>query len=138
MGLLLGRRLLGQVILQCPKVGGAALASVIFLSVAAFLADCDVMSPLPNVPFVSQSINNLKSILVEEAVDSIFLERHAMQDKPVGMMCNKGKGRSHRNESSFVNLMPMYERNRKRVRVMCIGMDQMPEEETWGNQLVII
>ena len=51
VGLALGRRLLGQVILQCPKVGGAALALIISLSVSAFLANCDLTSLLPNVNF---------------------------------------------------------------------------------------
>ena len=90
---------------------------------AAFLADCDVTSLLPSVPFVCPSHNTLKSILVEEATDSILLERHAMQDKPVGIMCDKGEGGSNRNGASFVKLMPRYERKRKRVRVICIGIE---------------
>ena len=90
---------------------------------AAFLANCDVTSLLPNVPFVCSSRNTLKSILVEEAVDTILLKRHKIQDKPVEIMCDKGEGESHRNGACFVKLMPRYERKRKRVRAMCIGIE---------------
>ena len=83
VGSVLGRCLLGQVILQCPKVGGATLASIISLLVADFLADCDTTSLLHTVPFVYPSGNTLKIILVEEATDSILLERHTMKDKTV-------------------------------------------------------
>ena len=113
VGSLLSRRLLGQVIIQCPKVGGEALESIISLSVADFLADLDVPSLLPNVPFVCPSRNTLKSILVEEAADTILLECHELQDKPVGIICDKGEGESHRNGVYFVKLMPRYERKRK-------------------------
>ena len=84
---------MGQVIIQCPKVGGEALESIISLSVADFLADLDVPSLLPNVPFVCPSRNTLKSILVEEAADTILLERHKLQDKPVRIMCDKDKAK---------------------------------------------
>ena len=119
----LGRRLLGQAILQCPKVGGEALATIISLSVAAFLADCDVTSLLPNVPLVCPSRNTLKLILVEEAADTILLERNKIQDKPFGIMCDKGNGAGHRNGACFVKLMPRYKRKRTRVRAICIGIE---------------
>lgn len=92
--------ILSRVLLRFPKVGGKALASIISLSVTSFLANCDVILLLPNVPFACPSRNTLKQLLVEEVADSILLKRHEMAGKPGGIMCDKGEGESHCNGAS--------------------------------------
>ena len=60
--------------------------------------------------------------MVEEAIDTIVIEREDMKGVPLGLMCDKGEGEKKRNGASFVKLVPRFDKTTNKIKVTCIGI----------------
>ena len=62
--------------MHTPKLGLETAEQIIVMSIAAFLIDCGF--DVQEIATCTPSENMLKKIMVEEAVDSIMLEKREM------------------------------------------------------------
>ena len=60
--------------------------------------------------------------MVEEAIDTIIIEREDMRGIPLGVMCDKGEGEKKRNGASFVKLVPWFDVKTNKIKLTCIGI----------------
>ena len=58
-----------------PKLALESAEKIIALFVCCFLADLDLHEYLSNVPTVSPSATTLKETMMEEAIDTMFVEQ---------------------------------------------------------------
>ena len=96
--------------MHAPKLGLETVEIFIAFSVAAFLADCGF--DVAGIAICTPSAAKLKQMMVEEAVDSIILEKRAMRDIPLTIMADKGEDASKRDGASFVKLAARYDDER--------------------------
>ena len=68
-------RLLGVAMMHCPKFSLETASCFIALVIASFLADIGLNSVLDNVPEVTLSAGTLKNVMIDESVDTIYLEK---------------------------------------------------------------
>ena len=87
----LGQGLMSIAMMHVPKLSMEAAERIIPLIIASFLADCDI-PVLENIGSITPSANNLKTIMMDETVDTILLDKMEMRGKPLVLMCNKGDG----------------------------------------------
>ena len=106
--------------IHAPKLGLETAEIFIALSVADFLADCGF--DVAGIAKCTPSAAKLKEMMVEEAVDSIILEKRAMRDMPLTIMADKGEGESKRDGASFVKLAASYDDEHGKVNVSFIGI----------------
>jgi len=78
----LGQRFLGIVMMHVPKLALESAEKNIALFVSWFLADLDV-------PKLSPSATTLKDIMVEEAIDTVFVDWEEMKGLPLVLVCDK-------------------------------------------------
>ena len=67
-------------------------ANMIPLIVASFLSDIGINSILTSIATISPSVTTLKSIIMNEAVDTILLEKRKMRGITLTLICDKGEG----------------------------------------------
>jgi len=59
---------------------------------------------------------------VEDAIDTVFVERKEMKGLPLALMCDNGEGERRRYGASFVKLASRFDKKHDRVKLTCIGM----------------
>ena len=101
----LSRRLLGVAMMHCPKFSLEIASSFIALVIASFLADIGLNSFLDNIPEVTPSSGTLKNVMIDEGVDTIYLEKTAMKGNFITLLADKGQGSKKRGGASFVKLV---------------------------------
>ena len=118
----LGRSFLGIAMMHVPKLALESAERFIVLVLCWFMADLGLLHMLSSIPAISPSANTLKDIMVEEAIDTIVIEREDMKGVPLGLMCDKGEGEKKRNGASFVKLVPRFDKTTNKIKVTCIGI----------------
>ena len=118
----LGRRFLGIAMMHVPKLALESAERFIVLVICWFLADLGFNSLLSEIANVTPSASTLREIMVEEAIDTIVIEREDMRGIPLGIMCDKGEGEKKRNGASFVKLVPRFDVKTNKIKVTCIGI----------------
>ena len=118
----LARRLLGIAMMHAPKLALETGANIIALSTASFLADCGLNSQLHNIAQACPSAATLKNIMLNEAVDTIEIEKKDMRPNALSLLADKGEGENKRNGASFVKLIARYDETRSRVKVTYVGV----------------
>jgi hypothetical protein len=118
----LGRRLHAMAMSHAPKVGVETMEKVLALSAAAFAANMGVAcADVLAVAKVSPSSTTLKQLMVELATECVLLTSKKIQDKTLGLICDKGK--DDKNGASFVKLMTYYDEDEDKVQVVCFGIE---------------
>jgi len=108
--------------MHAPKFALEVASHFIALVNSSFLADCGV-TDLVNVVLCCPSPTTIKSIMFDEAVDTILLEKKRMKNINLTLLGDKGEDENKRGgAASFVILVAMYNAKLSRVRVTCIGI----------------
>ena len=118
----LGRRFLGIAMMHVPKLALESAERFIVLVICWFLADIGFNNSLSDIANMTPSASTLKEVMVEEAIDTIIIEREDMRGIPLGVMCDKGEGEKKRNGASFVKLVPRFDVKTDKIKVTCIGI----------------
>lgn len=61
--------------------------------------------------------------MIDEACNTILIERNKIKGVPLTLTCNKGEGGSKRDRASFIKLVARDYENEERVIVRSIGRD---------------
>ena len=91
--------------MHCPKFSLEIASTFIALIIAYFLADIGLNSFLDSVPEVTPSAGTLKNVMVDEGVDTIYLEKTAMKGNSITLLADKGEGSKKRGGAAFVKLV---------------------------------
>ena len=118
----LARRLLGIAMMHVPKLSLDAASKFIPLLLASFLAECG-FTDLGEITRASPSASELKEIMFDEAVDTIYLLQEQLRNKTLTLMCDKGDGGNKRCGASFVKLLARYDDAREKVTVVNVGIE---------------
>ena len=113
-------RIYGAMMMHAPKLGLEAVEILVALSIAAFLSDCGFS--VNHMALCTPSATMLKTMMVEEAVDSLVIEKIIMKVSPLTIMVDKGEGESKRDRASFVKLCTCYDDKRSKINVTSIGI----------------
>ena len=105
---------------HAPKLGLEVTENMIPLIISSFLTGCGVN--LEDVATSSPSARTLKWIMINEAVDTVYLERQAMRGVPLALLADKGNGHVKRGSESFLKLAAQMDEERDHVKVTCIGI----------------
>ena len=116
----LSRRLYGVMMMMAPKLSLEIAESICALSVAAYINDCGFN--IDEIANSTPSASKLKEIMVEEAMETVLLEREEMSRNKLTILCDKGEGLSSRDGAAFVKLAARYDDERQRVRATSIGI----------------
>ena len=108
--------------MHAPKLALETCANLIVLSTASFLADCGLNSRLQDVALACASATTLKNVMLRDAVDTMEIEKKAMQPNALSLLTDKGEGENKRNGASFAKLLARYDETRSRVKVTSIGI----------------
>ena len=108
--------------MHCPKFSLEVASNFIALVIASFLADIGLNSVLDNVPEVTPSAGTLKNVMIDEGVDTIYLEKTAMKGSCITLLADKGEGSKKRGGAAFVKLVARWDAVKKRIRVLCLGI----------------
>ena len=123
-GSTLATRLIAIAMMHAPKLGLKNASKMIPFFIASFLSDCGIVAEeLPNIPKVTPSENQLKKIMIDEAVDQIYILQNEFKQKYLTLMCDKGEGKSKRSGASFVKLIAKYDKKQERIVVYNIGIE---------------
>ena len=60
--------------MHAPKMALESAEEIIAISVSWLIADLDLHEYLSDVPIISPSAKTLKKIMVEEAIDTVFVD----------------------------------------------------------------
>ena len=82
------------------------------------LTDCGVN--LEDVATSLSSARTLTQTMIDEAVDTMHLERQAMRGVPLTLLADKSDGHGKRGSTSFVKLAAQMDEARDHVKVTCI------------------
>ena len=116
----LSRRLYGVMMMMAPKLSLEIAQSICALAIAAYMNDCGF--DIDNIGNSTPSASTLKKIMVQEAIETVLLEKEQMTDKKLTILCDKGEGMSSRDGAAFVKLIARYDSARDRVRTTAIGI----------------
>ena len=58
--------------------------------------------------------------MINEAVDTVYLEIQGMRGVPLNLLDNKGDGHGNRGSTYFVKLVAQMDEVRDRIKVTCI------------------
>ena len=108
--------------IHVPKLALESAEKISALFVFWFLADMDLHEYLSYVPTISPSATTLKEIIVEEIIDTLFVDREETKGLPLALMCDKGEGEKRRDGASFVKLVSRFDKKNDRIKVTCIGI----------------
>ena len=78
--------------MHVPKLALESAERFIVLIICWFLADLGFKSSLSDIANITPSASTLKELMVEEAIDTIIIEREDMRGIPFELMCNTGEG----------------------------------------------
>ena len=104
--------------MHAPKLGLEVAANIIPLIISSFLTDCGVN--LEDVATSLSSARTLTQTMIDEAVDTMHLERQAMRGVPLTLLADKSDGHGKRGSTSFVKLAAQMDEARDHVKVTCI------------------
>ena len=91
---------------------------LIALSVGSFLVNCRFDASI--VSHCTPSAAMLKSIMIDEAVETILMDQIEIQPKPLTILADKGDGQTKQGDANFVKLVARYNDNRNKVKVTLI------------------
>jgi hypothetical protein len=124
----IGWRLHAMAMLHAPKVGMETMERIIALSAAAFASNIGIAPEyLVNVVGMYLSAAYLKTLLITLASEVVLLMSENMKGKEKSLLCDKGEDKGN-NMASFVKLLSYYDNIKKKVVVICFGI------ETAGNK----
>ena len=97
------KSLMAVMMAHVPKISLDALQCVISFSTACLLHDLGL--PVSSVPQWCPSASTLKDLLINEARNTIVLERETFKNNSVSLMCDKGDGSKQCDGATFVKLL---------------------------------
>jgi len=71
---------------------------------------------------MSPSATSLKEIMVDEAIDTMFVEQDKMKGLSLALMHDKGEGEKMKDSASFVKLVSRFDKKNDRIKVTCISI----------------
>ena len=97
------RCLYGVMMMMAPKLSLEIAKSICALAIGAYMNDCGFN--IDKIGNSTPSASTLKEIMIEEAIETVLLEREEMSDKKLTILCDKGEGMSARDGAAFVKLV---------------------------------
>ena len=103
---------------HAPKLGLEVTENMIPLIISSFLTGCGVN--LEYVVTALPSAGILKIIMLDEAMDTVYLENQEMRGVPLILLDNKCDGHGNQGSTYFVKLVAQMDEVRDRIKVTCI------------------
>ena len=60
--------------------------------------------------------------MLDEGIDTIYLEKTEMKGNSISLVSDKGEGSKKRGGAVFVELVAMWDTIKERIRVLCLGI----------------
>ena len=112
------RRLYGVMMMMAPKLSLEIAKSICALAIATYMNDCGF--DIDKIGYSIPSASTMKEIIIEEALETVLLEKEKTSNQKLTIFCDKGEGTSSRDGAAFVKLVARYDNTRNQVRATSI------------------